>query len=356
MPKSTFNMKLIAITALVIAGVLVGYILFGHFMYQSGVAAEESMVNSGESPIERKQYQTGFPEEERPAERLQQQQVQQQQRSNPPQRREPPEPKPIVLGFGKAEKQEATSTPAATQASARAVEPPPDRPEYSRQGLDDQKQAFARRAGGGKAYVEDVLHQPLSPLMIRRGRIIPAVLTNAPSTDMPGDVFAMVSVDIYDSLTGRCKLIPAGTIISGEMNSTVAYGEDVAQAAWTGMSIEGTGQWIDLGSMPFTNSEGRAGMHGKVDRHRDTFALALLGSLTVKMLGIAPELMSSGGNEVTVYGAGGNAAASTAADPLNEIVTRELNRENTIYGDIGDPAPFLANRDLYLPAQGDCDA
>ena len=290
--KPTFDFKVIGITVLVCFLLFLAYLLSARFFYQANVAAEESSENSGESPIERKQYPKGYAEE-RPFEQVQQQAAQQQQTQqtqtrSAPVHREPPEKKPIVLGFGKPERRDAAAKVTPASAEAVAAEPPPDRPEYSRQGLDDQKNRFARNAGRSKAYVEDVLHQPLSKLFIRRGRLIPAVAVNAPSTEMPGDIFAMVTEDIKDSLTGRCVLHPGrlDNLRRNEQHRGI-WGVSAAQAAWTGMSIEGTGEWIDLGSMPATNGQGRAGLYGKVDRHRGTLALALLGAVGVKLLGQA---------------------------------------------------------------------
>lgn len=360
--RATFNVKWIGITALIALAALLAYMFSAKFIYQETVKAEESMSNSGPGTIERKQFPKGFAEQEPIAdpEPVVQQQPQQNQQpaqyhagSQPPRK----EPKPLNFGFGTIEKQDAVGggSGGITRAAARAAEPEPDLPEYARQGLSGQKRAFARNAGKDRAYVNSMLEPPLSRMMIRRGRIIPAVMTNAPSTEMPGDMFAMVTEDVKDSLTGKCVLIPAGSIVSGEMNDMVEYGASAAQGAWTGISMATDGSWIDLGSMPATNAQGRAGLYGRVNRHNGTMALAILGSATLKLLGQAGQLMDSGGNEVTVYSAGGSAAATSVADPMSEIVTRELNRENTIDMEIGDPAPLLVKQDLYLPAQGDCD-
>lgn len=361
MPVAAFNMKAVAITAAVVIAALGGYIFFANFSHNAAVEEELATTNSGESTIEPKEYPKGFAEE-KPTEKVVQQQQQPQSRAAavPVQRADPPEPKAINLAFGKAEKPDVAGV---VQAAAPGQQPrqrqdaaaPPDLPDYARQGLSSQKHSFAARAGSSKAYVDAPLQDRLDEYMIRRSRLIPIVMVNAPTTDQPGDVFAMVTQDIKDSLTGRCVLIPATSIVSGEVNDTVEYGASTGQAAWTGISIAETGQFIDLGSMPATNSHGRAGLHGRVNRHHGSMALALLGSVAVKLLGQAGQIVGQSGNEVTVYSAGQTAAASSVADPLNEVVTRELNRENTIEMEIGDEGAFLVKQDLYLPPQGECD-
>ena len=74
---------------------------------------------------------------------------------------------------------------------------------------------------------------PLSPYEIKAGWEIPAVLEQALNSDLPGELKALVTSNVYDTATGRYVLIPQGSRLIGRYDSRVAYGQDGVQVAWS---------------------------------------------------------------------------------------------------------------------------
>ena len=64
------------------------------------------------------------------------------------------------------------------------------------------------------------------------GSIIPAVLTTAINTDIPGNITARVTQNIFDSGTGRSLLIPQGSFLIGTYNSDTEHGLNRIQISW----------------------------------------------------------------------------------------------------------------------------
>ena len=52
------------------------------------------------------------------------------------------------------------------------------------------------------------LQAPSSPYVVQAGIVIPAALLTGIRSDLPGQITAQVSEDVFDSPTGRYRLIP----------------------------------------------------------------------------------------------------------------------------------------------------
>ena len=55
--------------------------------------------------------------------------------------------------------------------------------------------------------------------MIRAGFVIPAIMISGINSDLPGQVMAQVSQNVYDTATGNHLLIPQGTRLIGAYSS-----------------------------------------------------------------------------------------------------------------------------------------
>ena len=84
------------------------------------------------------------------------------------------------------------------------------------------------------------------------------------NSDLPGQVRALVSYDVYAE-SGRRVMLPRGTRLIGEYNTAIAKGQDRLFVVWT-RAIRPDGIDISLlsgGSDPL----GRSGLPGEVDNH-----------------------------------------------------------------------------------------
>lgn len=65
------------------------------------------------------------------------------------------------------------------------------------------------------------LTAPASPNIVQAGSIIPAALITGVRSDLPGQITAQVTQNVYDSPTGRILLIPQGARLIGEYDSEI---------------------------------------------------------------------------------------------------------------------------------------
>lgn len=80
-------------------------------------------------------------------------------------------------------------------------------------------------------YIHVRTTEPISEYQIMAGTVLPAAMVTAMNSDMPGDVLAQISRDIYDSQQ-RHLLIPRGTKVIGRYDNQVALGQSRVLIAW----------------------------------------------------------------------------------------------------------------------------
>ena len=137
----------------------------------------------------------------------------------------------------------------------------------ARQGLAAQKAAWLTNAGNaGQDVVTAPFRPPLSKYQIQAGVIIHAALLTAVNTDLPGDVVALITHDVFDTASGQYLLIPSGSKLYGRYDNQLSYGQTRAAIAWNRILFRnGTSQ--NIGAMVGTDSSGSAGVEADVDRH-----------------------------------------------------------------------------------------
>ena len=107
---------------------------------------------------------------------------------------------------------------------------------------------------------------PRTPYELRAGAVIPAVMIGGVNSDLPGQLLAQVSSNVYDTATGRFILIPQGSKLLGTYDSSVTTGQERVLVAWTRI-IFPDGSALDLGRMPGADESGYAGLHDQVNNH-----------------------------------------------------------------------------------------
>ena len=114
--------------------------------------------------------------------------------------------------------------------------------------------------------------------LVPQGFMIRGILETAISSDLPGNVRATTTEDVY-SFDGRRVLIPKGTMLTGEYRSGLNRGQSRIFIVWTRM-LRADGVSLMLGSYG-TDSLGRSGLTGEVDKHfLDKFGNAALLTIT----------------------------------------------------------------------------
>jgi len=233
---------------------------------------------------------------------------------------------------------------AASQETVTKAAPSSD--ETFTQNGQDSKLLFVNAPVDRRTTAPDRLSRPVSPFVVQAGTIIPAALITGIRSDLPGQITAQVTENIYDSPTGRARLIPQGARLIGIYDSQVAFGQSRVLLVWTRL-IMPNGRSVVLERQAGADAAGYAGLEDEVDNHWGAlFKAALLSTL----LGVGSELgstTSTGGNSDVI-----TALRRGSSDSLNQtgqkVVQRNLNIQPTLTIRPGFPVRVIVNRDLVL--------
>jgi type IV secretion system protein VirB10 len=239
-------------------------------------------------------------------------------------------------------RQSSSTTPTSTNVPGAPGGPASDL------ALQDRKLAFLNGSVDRRTVSGDRIEAPASSHVLQAGAVIPAALLTGLRSDLPGQVTAQVTEDVYDSPTGRTRLIPQGARLIGQYDAQIAFGQTRALLVWTRL-IMPNGRSIVLERQPGADAEGYAGLEDEVDNHWGTlFKAALLSTL----LSIGSEVGSSSSEDDLI-----RAIRRGGADSVNQIgqriVGRSLNVQPTITIRPGFPVRVLVTRDLVLEPYGD---
>ncbi len=189
--------------------------------------------------------------------------------------------------------------------------------------------------------------------LVPEGTLIPGILETAIVSDLPGQVRAIVSQDVY-SFDGRRVLIPTGTRLIGEYQSEVTRGQKRIFVVWTRM-LRDDGVTVRLNSIG-ADSLGRAGLAGHVDnKFRERFGAAILLSIVG---GGASYLTGYGSQAATGNGDDAQRAeelarqtiAQTFSDMANQALGDSLRIAPTISVSQGERIFVYVRQDLDFSA------
>jgi type IV secretion system protein VirB10 len=215
--------------------------------------------------------------------------------------------------------------------------------EASIQNGQDRKLAFINAAVDRRTTTPDRLAGPPSPYVVQAGTVIPAALITGMQSDLPGQITAQVTENVYDTPTGRSLLIPQGARLLGVYDSQVSFGQSRILLVWTRLILP-NGYSIVLERQPGADATGQAGLEDGVDHHWGSlFKAALLSTI----LAVGTEL-GSNQNESDIARALRRGTGDTVNQAGQQIVRRNLNVQPTLTIRPGFPVRVLVNRDLVL--------
>lgn len=210
----------------------------------------------------------------------------------------------------------------------------------------DRKLAFVNGPIDRRTTSPDRVAAPASSYAVQAGNVIPASLITGIRSDLPGQITAQVTENVYDSPTGRFLLIPQGARLIGTYDSKISFGQSRVLLVWTRL-IMPNGRSIVLERQPGADTAGHAGLEDEVDNHWGAlFRAALLSTL----LGVGSQLGSGSdtGNNGDII----QALRRGSSDSLNQtgqkVVQRNLNIQPTLTIRPGFLVRVIVNRDLVL--------
>ena len=200
--------------------------------------------------------------------------------------------------------------------------------------------------GRNGAYNENGLVAPQSPFELKAGAVVPAALLTGLDTARAGPVVAMVTQNVFDTVSGRHLLIPQGARLIGRHEGESAYGDRRAFLVWDRLILP-NGKSLTLDAEPGVDAQGTIGVRGQVDRRLFPLLVGTLFAGAVTTLGqMARD--DSGRDSGGWLGDAGDAAAIEGAQVGGRLVDRELEVRPSIRLRAGAPVRVMITRDLVL--------
>ncbi|MCJ8507934.1 TrbI/VirB10 family protein [Rhizobium lemnae] len=237
----------------------------------------------------------------------------------------------------------ATTTPTPqTDLASLGLAPQPATPT-----AQDRQLAFLNQTPDKRTASPDRVATPASANVLQAGAVISAALITGIRSDLPGQITAQVTENIYDSPTGKILLVPQGTRVVGQYDNGVGFGQKRILLVWNRL-IFPNGRSIVLERQPGADAEGYAGLQDGVDYHwGELFKAAALSTL----LSIGSQ-MGSSSDESEIARALRQGASDSVAQVGRQVVGRQLDIAPTLTIRPGFPVRVLVTRDLVLEPYG----
>lgn len=210
------------------------------------------------------------------------------------------------------------------------------------QNMQDRKLTFVNAPADRRTVSSDRMENPASRYVLQAGAVIPAALITGIRSDLPGQITAQVTENVYDSPTGRIMLIPQGSKLIGLYDSQIAFAQSRVLLVWNRLILP-DGRSIVLERQPGADASGYSGLEDEVDHHW----LRLAGAAALStILGVGTQLGT--GDENALIQALRRGGAQSLNQTGQQIVGRNLNIQPTLTIRPGFPVRVIVTRDLVL--------
>ena len=215
--------------------------------------------------------------------------------------------------------------------------------DYNAQNDQQNKQSFFDASSGGSA---SGLY--IGANSIWTGTVIPGILETAINTDLPGNVLARVTQNIFDSQTGRKLLVPQGTLLLARYNSSISYAQKRVQIVWDTM-IRPDGFQINLEG---AGGVDRTGMSGQPAKFHENWFEYLKAAGIITLFSYANAKMTETAAKYASEDKTTNLASANAdfvSSLGGKLADRASNIQPTLTVDNGTLINIMLNKNLYLP-------
>lgn len=216
---------------------------------------------------------------------------------------------------------------------------------------DKDKEAFLGRAAKDASWILPHTRTAGQKYEVKTGAVIPGIMVTGINSDLPGNIIAQVSQNVFDSATGNHLLLPQGTKLFGVYDSRVIYGQERVLVAWNRVVFP-DGSAITLGAMPGSDESGYAGYTDKVDNHYfRIFGSAILMSLITGGMSYSMDSLDNSGSDSdkpTLQNEMGSALAAQLGQAALQLLQKNLNIKPTLEIRPGYQFNVIVTKDLVF--------
>lgn len=209
------------------------------------------------------------------------------------------------------------------------------------------KEQFFERSKPDNQWINPNIRTAGQKYEIKTGSVIPAAMVTAINSDLPGNMIAQVTQNIYDSATGSYLLIPQGTKLFGVYDSRVIMGQQRVLVAWNRI-IFPDGSAMTIPSIPGADMAGNSGFNQKVDNHYfRIFGSSILMALITAGTAYAVDENSSD-NENSLSSQLNSALAQQLGQASTSLLQKHLNIAPTLEIEPGYQFNIVLTKDLVF--------
>ena len=198
---------------------------------------------------------------------------------------------------------------------------------------DKDKEAFFDRAGKDTSWILPHSRTAGQKYEVKTGAVIPGIMVTGINSDLPGNIIAQVSQNVFDTATGNHLLLPQGAKLFGVYDSRVIYGQERVLVAWNRVVFP-DGSAVTLGAMPGSDMSGYAGYIDKVDNHYfRIFGSAILMSMISGGMAYTMDTLdnsNSDSDNPTLQNEMGSALAAQLGQATLQLLQKNLNIKPTL--------------------------
>lgn len=211
---------------------------------------------------------------------------------------------------------------------------------------DSKAEAFLKKQKDS-GYLENIKKKSLSAYEIKAGWNIPAILITGVNSELPGQILAQISQNVYDTATGRYLLIPQGTKAIGSYSSNIIYGQSRLLVAWHKL-IFPNGDTLDIENMQGVSQDGYTGFKDQVNNHY----LRIFGSALLLSAITAGISLADTSNDMAQRETPADKAIAQAIEQMgnvaSEMIRKNMNISPTLEIRPGYKFNIFVTKDMIL--------
>mgnify|MGYP002587486759 FL=1 len=216
---------------------------------------------------------------------------------------------------------------------------------------DKDKEAFFDRAGKDANWILPHSRTAGQRYEVKTGAVIPGIMVTGINSDLPGNIIAQVSQNVFDTATGNHLLLPQGAKLFGVYDSRVIYGQERVLVAWNRVVFP-DGSAVTLGAMPGSDMSGYAGYTDKVNNHYlRIFGSAILMSMISGGMAYTMDTLdnsNSDSDNPTLQNEMGSPLAAQLGQATLQLLQKNLNIKPTLEIRPGYQFNVIVTKDMFF--------